>query len=481
MKSLVGKKMLLALAVLFAMPMSKAQDTLRINLDQALDIAMSESPTIKVADKEIQKKKYTKKETISGLLPSISASAGYTRTLKKQVMYMGGGDGGGLSSMITEPLAKLVGPLYDELGIPMPNLDDGSGSSGGDGGMEVGLDNNWNGGFSLNMPIFAPSLYKAVQLNELDIQSSLESARSSRQDLVNQVTKSYYQLLMTQDSYAVLQKSYQQAEENFQVVNHKFMQGAVSEYDKIRAEVQVYNLKPSLVQAKNAVTLTKLQLRVLMGVDSDFEFNIEGNLNDYEQQMYAEILNVDTASLVNNTNLKLLDIQELMLEKTLKLDRTAYMPTLALSASYQWAAMNDDFKFKNYKWNPYSLVGVTLSIPIFQGGKTYNKVKQTKIQMEQLSLNKLNTERNLKMQMKSYVDNMNTSVEQLGSNKKGVKQAEKGRVIAQKRYEVGAGTILELNDSEVSLTQAKLAYNQSIFDFLISKADLDKVLGKDGW
>jgi outer membrane protein TolC len=72
---------------------------------------------------------------------------------------------------------------------------------------------------------------------------------------------------------------------------------------------------------------------------------------------------------------------------------------------------------------------------------------------------------------------MAASTEQVMSNKEAVLQAEKGRTIAEKRYEVGRGTILELNSSEVALTQAKLTYNQSIFDYLVAKADLDLVMG----
>ena len=77
------------------------------------------------------------------------------------------------------------------------------------------------------------------------------------------------------------------------------------------------------------------------------------------------------------------------------------------------------------------------------------------------------------------MDNMSASTEQVVSNKEAVFQAEKGRMIAEKRYEVGNGTILELNSSEVALTQAQLIYNQSIYDYLIAKADLDKVLGHE--
>ena len=108
----------------------------------------------------------------------------------------------------------------------------------------------------------------------------------------------------------------------------------------------------------------------------------------------------------------------------------------------------------------------------------FNKLKQTKIQIQQLALNRLNLERQLNMKISSYLDNMNASSEQVMSNKESVAQAEKGRQIASKRYDVGKGTILELNDSELALTQAQLVYNQSIYDFLVAKADLELVLGE---
>ena len=106
-------------------------------------------------------------------------------------------------------------------------------------------------------------------------------------------------------------------------------------------------------------------------------------------------------------------------------------------------------------------------------------MKTARIQVKQLEWNRLDTERKLNMQIESYRSNMAASSEQVVSNKENVLQAEKAVLIAGKRYEVGKGTVLELNSSQVSLTQAELTYNQSIYDYLVSKADLDQVLGRD--
>lgn len=475
----MGKKFLLALAVaLIVGPHSQAQEqkeTLTLTLKQALEIALNENPTVIIAGQEIEKKQYARKESIAQLLPQLSASGNYTRTLKKQVTYMGG-SGGGISSMIMEPLAGVINPLYEKLGMPLPDLS--GGDSGGDGGIEVGLDNNWTAGFSLSLPIYAPTLYKSIKLTAIDIDLASEKARGSRQDLANQVSKAYYQLLLAQDSYEVLKQSYRQAEDNARIVRNSFEQGLVSEYDKIRAEVQVRNLNPSVLQARNAVHLTKLQLKVLMGVDADYGLEADGQLSDYEEGMYVEYLKADTTLLANNTTLRQLELQARMLQKTYEMSKAEYLPTVSLAGSLQWIAMNEDFKFADYKWNPYSTVGVTVSIPLYTGGARHSRVKQSKINMQQLNWSLIDTKRNLNTQVENCLSNMQQSVEQLESNKENVNEALKGRTIAQKRYEVGKGTILELNDSELALTQSKLTYTQAIYDFLVAKTDLDLVLGK---
>ena len=132
----------------------------------------------------------------------------------------------------------------------------------------------------------------------------------------------------------------------------------------------------------------------------------------------------------------------------------------------------------DYKWNPYSMVGLKLSIPVFSGGSRLNKIRQTRVTLNQLSLQRDDLQRNLKLAVKQSRDNMSTCVKRFDAAQKGVMQAEKGYMIAQKRYDTGAGTLLELNDAELALTQSKLNFNQSIYDYMIAKAELDKVLGK---
>ena len=284
--------------------------------------------------------------------------------------------------------------------------------------------------------------------------------------------------MLAQDSYEVLQGSYKLAEDNFNVVNAKYQQGAVSEFDKISAEVQMRSIKPNVISAANAVTLAKLQLKVLMGITADVDIKTDDNLTNYESMLFANQLKEEDMSLDNNTAMKQFELNMKLLEKNVKSLRTNFIPTLSMSFSYQYQSLyNPNINFFDYTWSNSSSLMFNLSIPLYRASN-FTKVKSARIQMRQLDWNRIDTERKLNMQVVSYRNNMTASSEQVVSNKENVMQAEKAVQIAGKRYEVGKGTVLELNSSQVSLTQAQLTYNQSIYDYLTAKADLDQVLGK---
>ena len=431
------------------------QETLKLDLNKALEIALSENPTVKVADREIEKKKYAQKGSYAALFPQINFTADYTRTLKKQVMYMDGFDMGGGSEETTPGME----------GVDLSK------------GIEVGRSNNWTTGFNASMPLVNASLWKSLNISALDVELSIEQARSSKIAMVNQVKKGFYAVLLANDSYRVFKESYDNAMENYLDIKKKYEQGTVAEYDLIRADVTVKNSEPNMLQAENSLTLAKWQLKALLGMDLELAIDCEGQLSDFESVLFADYMATDT-TLAENSDLKQIDLQAQQLKQTLKMQKFDYLPTLSLTGMYQWNAMNNDFKFKNYNWTPYSIIGVSLSVPIFSGGSKYHKIKQTQVSIQQMDLQRDDTKRNLQLAIKQYLDNMKTCVKQFDAAQKGVEQANKGYKIAQKRYDTGAGTLLEMNDSELALTQAKLNLNQSIYNYMVAKSDMEKVLGQ---
>lgn len=427
-------------AILLALPcVAQSTTELKLTLPQAVRIALADNPTIRVADQDVELKKVSYKEAWQNLLPTIDVS-------------------GTISYAIQVP--EMVTSM---------------------GKFKMGKENanTWNAALTVALPVYAPAVYRTMKMSKDDILLAGEKSRASKLDLVNQVTKAYYQMLLAQDSYEVLQQSYAFSEKNYNVVNAKYEQGTVSEYDKISAEVQMRNIKPNVVSAKNAVHLAAVQLKVLLGLgDPELNVVIDDNLKNYENevQSYRPTLQ---HNLAGNSALRQLDYNSRLLEHSLRIQKSSFIPTLALAYQYQYQAMsNENFKFWDFPWSNGQTLSLSLSIPIYKASN-FTKLKSTRIQMNQLVDTRIDTERKLSMQATAYEDNMQAGSEQLASNIKSVAQAEKGRLIATKRYDVGKGTILELNSSEVALTQSLLTYNQSIYDYLVAKSELNCLMGND--
>jgi outer membrane protein TolC len=237
------------------------------------------------------------------------------------------------------------------------------------------------------------------------------------------------------------------------------------------------NILPNVVSAENAVRMAKLQLKVLMGVTANVDLLVTDKLENYQDEVFANLSTNEENDLSNNTSLKQLDLNQKILQHQLRIQKASFLPTLAFTFNWSYTSMANDYRIFHYRWNPYVYGAFSLSIPLYHASN-FTNLKTTRLNMQKLAENRLNTERQLNMQATTYRQNMHASTEQVVSNREAMAQAQKARDISDKRYQVGSGTMLELNSSEVALTQAELTYCQSIYEFMTAKADLDKVLGK---
>lgn len=414
--------------------------TVTMSRQECLKVALQDNPTVKIADLEVKKVDYAKKETLASVFPSIDFTGAYQRSIELQTIRM---DLGGQSQSI-----------------------------------KMGSDNTWNLGFSASLPLIAPTLWKAIDISDTQILSSLEDARASRLDLVNQVNKAYYALMLAEASKKVIQQNYDVALLNAEVYKKQFENGTASEYDVLRSSVQVKNIEPELLQADIALKQCQLQLKVLMGISSDVEIAPNMALADLSENMWAYPSDFDP-SLHDNTSLRTLEIQRSILSKNVTLKKFAWIPTLGASYNLSWTALSNGSPFKNQQFNPYSYVGFALSVPIFSSGSKLYGLKQAQVQLKEIDLQKDYLVNTLNMQVDLALDNMNREAAQISTSKEGVAQAKKAYDIMQKSFEIGAASYLELRDAELANTSAQLAYLQAIYNYLVSSSELDLLLGKE--
>jgi len=418
----------------------QAQDSVHIDLNKALEIALSESPSMRIADRNVQIKQVYKKEQIVSLFPDVSIASNYNRTLLKQTMSM------------------------DMQGQTM--------------NIKVGRDNTYSVGANLSLPLVSFPLWSSLKLSSMDIDLALESARSSKIELVNQVKQAYYTYLLAKQSLEVLQASYNNLEASNTLVTQSFEQGLVSEFEKLRSDVALQNQRPAVSSAAKAVKLAAMRLKVVLGMDVNEPVIFDGQLSDYENAVLSATMPSDQElQLAYNSALRQMDIGIEQLEQSKKIVRGASLPMLALAGAFQYSGMGDDGgTFTNY---PYSYVALSLQIPIVGWAATHYKLKQSDLNIQNLKDQRLDLERNLRLGVQSYLNDMQQAIEDIASDSETMRQAQKAYDIAQKQYEVGMNTWLDLRTTELTLTTTQLTYCQDIFNYLTAKANLDATLGNE--
>ena len=422
------------------------QGQLNLSLDEAIDIALSDNPTIKVANLEIERYDYVRKQAVATLYPQVDASAQYSLALRRQEM--------------TE-------------------------------GFSFGGKNTFNVAGSVSLPLFVPSVYRQIKMTRTQMEGAVESARASRIDLVAAVRSAYYNVLLAEQSLEVLNEAVSTTQRVVDNTEDLFKNGLAAEYDLITAQVQLSNLKPLVLQAKSAIDITKLQLKMYLSIPENVEIEVKGTLDDFrERVLLGEDYSMDISE---NTTLRTLDIQRELLEHQEKLIQTTRMPTIAAFGQISYigqervdlsglmgGAMGGATQPANQSkfWWQYPInVGAQISIPIFAGLKKTNQLREVRNQMRQLELQRQYAEDGVRLQVEQSINTLLTARETMLSNELTVEQAEKAYNISLTRYNAGAGTILELNSSQLALTQAQLSYSQSIYDYLSAYAQYEKALG----
>lgn len=432
----------LGLAAMLAQPLNaQSADSISMSLDKVLEVALTDNPSIQVADRTIQTQKYAKKEAVLGLFPTVSVTAAGVKNVKVATMSMAMGD----------QVIK----------------------------VQMGRPYNYSLTGTATLPLVAPQLWSSIKLSQEQVELAVEQARQSKVQTISQVKSAFYQLLLVRDSYKVLQASYDLAKKNAKVTGAAFEVGSASEYDKLTAEVQVSTIEPQLLSMHNTIELAEMQLKVLMGIDVNEPIRFEGNLTDYEETLFDELMKMKSdTDLEENSTLKQLDLQRHQLVLAERINKLGYWPTLALQFSAGYSAMPSEFNpFKAPFYGSESLT-LAFSWNLWDGGKKMMSTKKNRLQVESLDLQRENVKKQLEMGIEAALTNIETAAEQVVANKKVILTSERAYEIAEIRYEAGSGTILELNSAETSMMNSRLQYVQSIYDFMSNRASLEETLGK---
>jgi len=342
--------------------------------------------------------------------------------------------------------------------------------------MSLDFTKDYQFSLSLNLPLFAGGrLIAGYKQATYNMEATKETVRQSRQDTIFSVKSSFYGCLLAREFVAVSEGALALAQKHFKNIKDLYDLGLASKFDLLRAEVQVTNLKPPLLRARNGLTLAELGLKLLLGLDLKQAVEIKGEL---AYTAYEPDLESCTAqAFLHRPELSQLLYQKRMAAEMVKLARGAYLPTLAISGAYNYWA--DAFNFRKNTWQSYYSVNLVLSVPLFNGFATAAQVGQSQALLRELELTHKGLTESVRLEVLQAILNLGQARESLLSQEKNVEQAQESVRIAELNYAQGLATSLDVSSVQVALTQAKTNYSQALFDYVLSLAQLQRAMGVD--
>mgnify|MGYP000055982002 CR=1 FL=1 len=434
-------KKIFFLLVSFSFALLAQNNTTVLTMDDAINLALEKNSELKIAKMEVEKSEQKLREARSGLFPKLDLSGQYQRYIDKPVIFLPPGS----------PLGRT---------------------------LVIGSDNSYLAAAQLSMPLFALPLYEGIGLASDALDIAEQNYISVKNKIVGDVKKSFLSVILTRETKDVMQQSLKNAEDNFENIKRLNSAGTLSDYDVLRAEVQVENLKPVVLQMENNYKLSLEALKVAIGLDANQNIDVVGEMEFDESYRIPTEAEVIEELIQNNPTLAILEKQVKLNDRNVSLEQAAYFPSLAGFGNYQYQTQANDFKFSDYNWVKTFVLGLQLQIPIFNGFKTQSRVNQAEIGLNQAVEQKRNLTEAIKTQALSVLYRVQQAVKRIEGQNKTVRTAQEGYEIAKRRLENNVGTQLEVNDAELALRQAKLNRLQAIYDFKVAEADLETVLGR---
>ncbi len=409
------------------------------DIDSFLEQVKKNNKDLKIAHKELELAQATKKDAVSGALPSVTATAGYNRNLSSLYMFAD----------------------FSALG--------GEGTSK----FKINKNNEYRFALNVDQTLFSGSVFYAIRAaNEYNKLTDFVYD-ASYNEIMTYAKKAFYQTLLLKHIWEISKDSEKNAFENYKEMQNAFESGLASEFKLLQAEVRYRDLIPQTSEAERNYNIALLNLEDFAGVKTDELTALDGSLENIP--VIPKELKINDV-LDERPDYKAMIWEEKLRTTGVRAENAEHFPKLSGYFTYAFSSQSDQFKFED-KNNSY-MVGLNLTVPIFSGGSISAKVQQARIELTktQLSIEKKRDE--IDLELKNIILRLKEAYKRIESAKVTMKTAKKAFSIAESTSKVGLTTQLELKDSRVVMDQAQLKYFVVIYEYLNAYFDWEKATGK---
>lgn len=402
-------------------------------LDDLIDYALRNKIELKQAqlDKEIGEKEIA--SALSGWLPQINATGSYTHTIQIPSVNIGGND------------------------------------------VKMGQKNNSALTFQAEQSIISPQLFQASKASKYVRERNNLNVESTKINTIVDVSKAYYDILTSEEQIKIISENIARLERQLTEATSRYEVGLVDKTDFKRAQISLNNAKASL---KSAIENRKFKYDFLKSIlNIPAQKNV--SLSFANQSMESNIL-LDTAELLQVANRvefkQIQNLQEIQKLNT-QYQKWNFLPRLNAYANYGLNYRNNDFSNLYNDNIPSSNVGLSLSVPIFQGGKRIHEIRKSELQEDRLELDLQNLENQISAQYSAAMASYRANMNEWRNAKGNMELSEEVYNTIKLQYDAGVKTYLELMTAETDLKTSQLNYLNALYAVLVSKLDIQKALG----
>lgn len=436
---------LLALTIVIGSAELQAQD---MSLENCIDYALENSASAKNADLEVDAALSEIGRIRATGLPQVNASASlnYNPNIR----------------------TNLLPP--ETIGLP-PGDD-----------IELAFGTNYDGdaNISLSQMIFDGSYFVGLQAARMYKLYSEQERIQTNVDVVEAITKSYYMVLINEVRAERIESNLDRIKELLDQTELMYQEGFVEKIDVNRIKVSYNNLLAQDKQMERLNQLSKMMLKVQMGYPMDEDFNLSGKIDALPTELEKEIDasgfsyndRIDYQLLESGYELQILDAKNY---------RVQYYPSLNFVGVLGSITNTNDFGQYwdfNDRWLNYSLLGLRLNVPVFDGLYKKYSIQKSTIALKQIENNKYMLESSIAAELKQKQDALNNGIEMMEVQKMNYDLAQEVYETTDLKYQEGVGSNLELVEANNALIDAQAIYFDALYDAVVAKTELEKALGK---
>jgi len=282
-----------------------------------------------------------------------------------------------------------------------------------------------------------------------------ETERETRQLVVAAVEERFYDLLLAEELLKVVHLAIERSRQNLHQVVSRGQAGRASEFDRLRAQVQVSSMRADSIRSENDLRLAAMALKDIVGIDLDQPLEVRGTFRIDTSLDINDLQGLLDRGVANRPELARIIRQLEYQERNVEFERAAGRPLLDLVATGQTQFQSNEFDLADKEWRKSWNTGVVLNIPIFDGQRTGARVAQAKQSLRRAEYERQRLEREVHLQVQQAYYDVEEASERIEANRDAVLQAEKGLRMAGSRYANGAGTLLEILDAQLALVQTR--------------------------